>query len=81
MKYFTTAHFDREFRELTPLIRKAFQKQIQLLLGNLLHPSLHAKKYDEASGVWQARVTKNIRLYFSIEGDNYRLLNIRRHKD
>jgi len=41
-----------------PAVRKAFRKQLHFLAGNLHHPSLHAKKYDEARDLWQARVTK-----------------------
>ena len=36
--------------------REAFVKQSKFLLENLRHPSLHAKKYDEARNLWQARV-------------------------
>ena len=39
----------------------------------------NAKKYDEARGIWQARVTLNWRFYFTIEGDTYTLLTIRSH--
>jgi hypothetical protein len=35
-------------------VRRAFYKQLRFLEGNLLHPSLHAKKYDEAADLWQA---------------------------
>ena len=52
-------------------VQKAFDKQTRLLTDNLHHPSLHAKKYDEASGIWQARVNRDWRLYFTIEGDTY----------
>ena len=45
------------------------------------HPSLRAKKYDEGTDIWQARVTKNVRFYFRIIGDTYELLSIRKHKD
>jgi len=34
--------------------------------------SLHAKKYDEAQDIWQARVNRNWRIYFTIAGDTYR---------
>jgi hypothetical protein len=50
-------------------IQKAFDKQAHLLAVNLLHPSLHAKKYGEANG--QARVNRNWRFYFKIEDDAY----------
>ena len=39
-------------------VRKAFDKQSSFLLENLSHPSLRAKKYDEAIGLWQARVNR-----------------------
>jgi hypothetical protein len=29
-------------------VKKAFDQQVRLLLANLHHPSLRAKKYDEA---------------------------------
>jgi mRNA interferase RelE/StbE len=35
------------------------------------HPSLRAKKYDEAKDRWQARVNKDWRFYFKIIDDTY----------
>lgn len=81
MKYSTTTHFDREFRKFPREVRSAFRKQLLFLLGDIRHPSLRSKKYDEAHGVWQARITGNVRLFFRIEDDVYVLLNIRRHTD
>ena len=43
------------------------------------HPSLHAKKYDESTGLWQARVNRSWRFYFTIEGDAYVLHTIIAH--
>lgn len=60
-------------------VQKAFDKQVQFLLQNLQHPSLRAKKYDEARGVWQARVTRDWRFYFTIEGDEYIIIGLTRH--
>jgi mRNA-degrading endonuclease RelE of RelBE toxin-antitoxin system len=42
-----------------PNIRRAFEKQLRFLAGNIQHPSLHAKKYDEGQDLWQARVGKS----------------------
>ena len=54
----------RERRRAAPLaIQKAFDKQIGLLAENLNHPSLHAKKYDEATDLWQARVNRDWRFF------------------
>ena len=50
-------------------VQRAFFKQVQFLEGNLRHPSLRAKKYDESGDVWQARVNRDWRFYFQIVGD------------
>jgi len=60
-------------------IRKAFYKQAGFLLQNLHHPSLHAKKYDEARDLWQARVNRTWRFYFVIVDDVYFITNIIPH--
>jgi plasmid maintenance system killer protein len=49
------------------------------LLQDLHHPSLHAKKYDEARDVWQARVNYTWRFYFRIEGTAYLMEEITHH--
>ena len=41
-------------------IRKAFDRKLHLLVRDLHHPSLRAKKYDEAKDIWQARVTRGM---------------------
>jgi mRNA interferase RelE/StbE len=60
-------------------IRKTLYKQLAFLLRDLHHPSLRAKKYDEAQDLWQARVNDDWRFYFKIVGDVYRLEEIRKH--
>ena len=50
-------------------VRRAFFKQVKLLVSNLRHPSLRAKKYDEAKDRWQARVNRNWHFYFTIKDD------------
>jgi plasmid maintenance system killer protein len=60
-------------------IRRAFYKQAALLAGNLHHPSLRAKKYDEANDIWQARVNRDWRFYFMIVDDAYVILDVIPH--
>ncbi len=79
MRIRRTAHFERSYNKAPIEIQQAMDKQIVLLLENLRHPSLHAKKYDEGKDRWQARVTKGWRFYFMIEGDTYMLQDIIRH--
>ena len=60
-------------------VRKAFHKQLSFLERDLRHPSLQAKKYDEARDLWQARVNLDWRFYFMIEEDVYRVQDITPH--
>jgi len=56
-----------------PNVQRAFEKQSRFLAANLQHPSLHAKKYDESRNLWQARINRAWRFYFTIVGDTYRI--------
>ena len=60
-------------------VQRAFNKCLILLVQNLRHPSLHAKKYDESQDIWQARVTKGWRFYFKIIDHTYHLTSIIPH--
>ena len=71
--------FLQQYAAAPPEVRKAFDKQSRLLLENLNHPSLRAKKYDKALDLWQARVNRSWRFYFTIEGGEYRLHAIKTH--
>ena len=79
MKIVTTSRFDYLFASASVDKQKAFLKQSRLLLENIRHPSLRAKKYDESGDVWQARVTGNWRFRFLIEGDTYLITYIGPH--
>lgn len=79
MKIRRTKHFDRNYSKAPQEIQQAFDKQALLLLQNLRHPSLRAKKYDEHRNRWQARVTRDWRFYFFVEDDTYILLDITPH--
>ena len=69
----------RSLAKLSPAVERSFYKQARLLEQNLRHPSLHAKKYDEANNIWQARVNRGWRFYFSIVNDTYYILDIIPH--
>jgi hypothetical protein len=60
-------------------VQRAFYKQLRFLVANLQHPSLHAKKYAEATDLWQARIIRDWRLYFTIAGDTYRIEDVIPH--
>lgn len=79
MKAAFSNRFYRQYSTLSVERKAKFEKQLGFLLANLRHPSLHAKKYDEALDIWQARLDDDYRFYFQIEGDTYRMLSIIPH--
>lgn len=79
MKAHYTARLLEQYAKAPAAVQKAFDKQVRLLLANLRHPSLHAKKYDEGRSLWQARVTRDWRCYFTVQGDTYVLLDLIPH--
>ncbi|MGA2269033.1 MAG: hypothetical protein ABSH44_11245 [Bryobacteraceae bacterium] len=79
MKLLRTTRFERNYAKAPQQVQRAFDKQSLLLLQNLHHPSLRAKKYDESRGLWQARVNKDWRFYFLIRDDWYLIVDIIPH--
>ena len=79
MKLLLTDRLRKSYAAAPREVQKAFDKQSQLLAQSLRHPSLRAKKFDEARDVWQARATKAWRFYFTIEGDIYTIIGLAEH--
>ena len=81
MKIRHSDRFKAQLRGLAKPIRKKLYKQSEYLLRNLQHPSLRAKKYDETRDIWQARIDRSYRFYFTIDGDTYILTELIKHED
>jgi mRNA-degrading endonuclease RelE of RelBE toxin-antitoxin system len=79
MRLFYTERFRRSYEDAPSHIQKRCDKQLALLVEDLRHPSLRAKKYDESRDIWQGRVNGGWRFYFMIRGDLYYLLDIIPH--
>ena len=79
MKVVLSAQTIGSLKNAPPAVQLAFAKQLRFLVDNLLHPSLHAKKYDESKDLWQARVNKDWRFYFTITDDTYRIEKVVPH--
>ncbi|MBI3329326.1 MAG: hypothetical protein HYZ81_21810 [Nitrospinae bacterium] len=56
MRVLFSDRFTRAFRDAPDRVQRQFGTQLAHLLRSLRHPSLRAKKYDEAKDIWQARV-------------------------
>lgn len=79
MKLRFTSRAREDYRTLPEKLQRITDKQIDHLVDNLRHPSLHAKKYDESGDRWQARVNRDYRFYFHIIGDTYLIIAITKH--
>lgn len=76
MRYSLTKKAEKQLLDVPAAIRRAFGKQVNLLVSNFRHPSLDAKRYKETN---QARVNLSWRFYFDIEGDCYVITRVCKH--
>jgi mRNA interferase RelE/StbE len=79
MRWSHTRRSERDYRAAPSAVQDAFDKQIRLLVADPHHPSLRVKKYHGAADLWQARVSRDWRFYFTIEGDLYTIVAIIPH--
>jgi len=82
MEFITTRSFDRDYDNLPIKIKDRVDKQLGFLLQDFHHPSLHTKKMEGKwgeRGVFEARVSKDYRFTFRIEGDKYILRRVGKH--
>jgi hypothetical protein len=73
-------HFLWQHAAAPPQVQKAFEKQCRLLLENLGHPSLRANRYHATLGLWQGLVNRDWRFYFTTEGGEYHLHEIKQQQ-
>jgi len=79
-----TNTFLRDYQRLPPRIQQRFDKALRLLLTDVRHPSLRAKKMEgmrdpEGRDIWEARVTQAFRFTFVMEGETCLLRHIGPH--
>lgn len=79
MRFRYSPRAERDYMYLSPALRETLLKQVRFLVNDIRHPSLHAKKYDESIGLWQARINRSWRFYFLIARDAYYIVSIRKH--
>jgi mRNA-degrading endonuclease RelE of RelBE toxin-antitoxin system len=79
MKVQLTARAEKDLGHLSSGLRQRFDRQVGQLLRDLRHPSLHAKKYDEARDAWRGSVAGSWRFCFWIVSDTYVILSVVPH--
>ena len=79
MRLLWTKRARQDYQTLPQKIQNIADKQLDFLIADLRYPSLHAKKYDEKNDVWQGRINRDYRFYFTIESDTYLILSLIKH--
>ena len=69
----------KQYRKLSPELKRKTDNQLRYLLSDFRHPSLHSKKYNENTGLWQARVDRDWRFYFFIVEPHYIIISVIKH--
>jgi mRNA interferase RelE/StbE len=86
MKLIRTDPFKRDFQKLPEHLQRRTETALKLLLTNPHHPSLRVKKVRGElikgfDNVFEARITRDYRLFFLIIPDGYVLLCCGRHEE
>ena len=81
MKITRTARLKRAWEELTEEDKELGRKALRKLATDLGYPGLRVKKMQGTGHIWEARVSRSLRLTFELEGDTLVLRNIGRHDE
>ena len=81
MRLLRTERFVRAYRALPSDLRERVNKALRLLAADPGHPSLRLKKMHGKPAVWEARVDRQHRMTFEIEGDRYVLRSVGKHDE
>jgi len=81
VKISRTARFKRTWQELTEEEKELGRKALRNLATDLRYPALRVKKMQGVEHIWEARVSRSLRMTFELEGDTIILRNIGRHDE
>ena len=81
MKITRTARFKKAWKELTDEEKELGRKALRNLAADLRYPALRVKKMQGVEHIWEARVSRSLRMTFEIQRDTIILRNIGRHDE
>jgi len=81
MRIARTAKFKKAWKQLNEEDKALARKAIKNLATDIRYPALRAKKIKGTEYIWEARVSRSLRLTFRIEGDTILLRNIGHHDE
>jgi mRNA-degrading endonuclease YafQ of YafQ-DinJ toxin-antitoxin module len=81
VKITQTARFKKAWKELSEEEKDLGRKALRNLATDLQYPALRVKKMQGVEHIWEARVSRSLRMTFEMEGDTIILRNIGRHDE
>jgi mRNA-degrading endonuclease YafQ of YafQ-DinJ toxin-antitoxin module len=81
VKITRTARFKKAWRELTEEEKELGRKALRNLATDLGYPALRAKKMQGTGHIWEARVSRSLRVTFEVQRHTLILRNIGRHDE
>ncbi|MBE9581658.1 MAG: hypothetical protein IMF18_08570 [Proteobacteria bacterium] len=66
--YQFTKKFKEKYQTLPKEIQDNFDKKLSLLLADIFHPSLRAKRIQGTKNRWEGSITMNYRFTFELHG-------------
>jgi mRNA-degrading endonuclease YafQ of YafQ-DinJ toxin-antitoxin module len=81
VKITRTARFKKAWKELTEEEKELGRKALRNLAADLRYPALRVKKMQGVEHIWEARVSRSLRMTFEIQRDTIILRNIGRHDE
>jgi len=81
VKIARTARFKKAWQDLTEEEKVLGRKALRNLATGLQYPALRVGKLKGVEHIWEARVSRSLRLTFELEGNTIILRNIGRHDE
>lgn len=81
MKIARTARFKKVWKELNAEEQELARKALRNLATDMRYPALRVKKMQGTGNLWEARVSRSLRITFQIQGNTVVLRNIGHHDE
>lgn len=81
MKLARTARFKKVWQELNAEEQELARKALRNLATDMRYPALRVKRMQGTGNLWEARVSRSLRITFQIQGDTIVLRNIGHHDE
>ena len=81
MRIARTESFKKAWRQLTEEQKILARKAIENLLADMRYPGLRVKKIKGTEYIWEARVSRSLRMTFQMDSDTIILRNVGQHDE